>query len=67
MHGDIRPCVTPQAHTVLKAAWLSLGKEDVMSRIITFLKPCIREPSDYALIVSIISMVAGVLRLVAAL
>lgn len=38
-----------------------------MSRIITFLKPCIREPSDYALIVSIISMVAGVLRLVAAL
>lgn len=36
-----------------------------MKRIITFLTPCIRNKnSDYALMVSTMSMVVGVLRLV---
>lgn len=38
-----------------------------MKHIITFLTPCVREPGDYKLMVGTISMVVGVLRLIAAM
>ena len=36
-----------------------------MKRIVAFLRPCLRESSDYALMVSAMSMVVGILRLIA--
>ena len=45
----------------------SVEKGGPMKHIITFLTPCVREPGDYALMVRTISVVVGVLRLIAAM